>query len=272
MSRAGDHSWRSSVTSLLDRQDGDGPPVAQRFSWGMADQAMCSVSNAAVSFYVARELGATKFGAFSLAYVTYSFALNASRGLATDPLLVRFSGTNRGHVAAGQRAQTTGTALMTAWSPALCAMAAALAAPRHDPARLPGARTDPARLAAARQLAVLVLRARARQSGVPQRHDLDADPGASAADPADHALEQRVLVVVAWGIAATVAACIGPLQARVIPRPSLAWAWESQTSRPRVPLPDGEHRQQRCGPAAHLRPGRHRGPGRGRLRAGGRRC
>ena len=62
---------------------------------------MSSVSNVAVSFYVARELGATQFGAFSLAYVTYSFALNASRGLATDPLLVRFSGT---HLATWRRA------------------------------------------------------------------------------------------------------------------------------------------------------------------------
>lgn len=32
--------------------------------------------------------------AFALAYVTYGFALNAPRGLATDPLLVRFSGTD----------------------------------------------------------------------------------------------------------------------------------------------------------------------------------
>ena len=65
--------------------------VARRFSWGLADQMMSSLSNAAVSLYVARELGATEFGAFSIAYVTYSFVLNASRGLATDPLLVRFS-------------------------------------------------------------------------------------------------------------------------------------------------------------------------------------
>src|SRR3984893_19165375 len=64
---------------------------ATRFSWGLADQGMSGLSNAAVSFYIARELGASKFGAFSLAYVTYSFALNASRGLATDPLVVRFS-------------------------------------------------------------------------------------------------------------------------------------------------------------------------------------
>src|SRR5215472_9502481 len=52
---------------------------------------MCSLSNAALSFYVARELGAAQFGAFSIAYVTYSFALNASRGVATDPLIVRYS-------------------------------------------------------------------------------------------------------------------------------------------------------------------------------------
>ena len=64
---------------------------AHRFSWGLADQAMSSLSNAAVSLYIARELGATQFGAFSVAYVTYSFVLNASRGLATDPLLVRYS-------------------------------------------------------------------------------------------------------------------------------------------------------------------------------------
>lgn len=52
---------------------------------------MSSLSNASVSLYIARELGAAQFGAFSVAYVTYSFALNASRGLATDPLLVRYS-------------------------------------------------------------------------------------------------------------------------------------------------------------------------------------
>jgi O-antigen/teichoic acid export membrane protein len=65
--------------------------AAHRFSWGLADQAMSSLSNAAVSLYIARQLGATQFGAFSVAYVTYAFVLNASRGLATDPLLVRYS-------------------------------------------------------------------------------------------------------------------------------------------------------------------------------------
>ena len=55
---------------------------------------MSSLTNFAVSIYVVHVLGAVQFGAFSLAYVTYAFALNASRGLATDPLMVRFSGTD----------------------------------------------------------------------------------------------------------------------------------------------------------------------------------
>ena len=62
--------------------------------WGVADQGMSSLTNFAVNIYIARELGAEEYGAFALAFVTYAFALNASRGLATDPLLVRFSATD----------------------------------------------------------------------------------------------------------------------------------------------------------------------------------
>src|SRR5258708_15009443 len=65
--------------------------LVRRFGWGLADQMMSSLSNAALSFYVVRELGAAQYGAFSIAYVTYAFALNASRGVATDPLIVRYS-------------------------------------------------------------------------------------------------------------------------------------------------------------------------------------
>jgi O-antigen/teichoic acid export membrane protein len=65
--------------------------VARRVGWGVADQALSSLTNFTVGVLVARELGPAEFGAFSLAFATYLFALNASRGLATDPLSVRFS-------------------------------------------------------------------------------------------------------------------------------------------------------------------------------------
>src|SRR6187399_3329543 len=66
--------------------------MAGRLSWGLADQAVSSLTNFAVGSYVARSLGVTAFGIFGLALVTYSLALNVSRGMATDPLMVRFSG------------------------------------------------------------------------------------------------------------------------------------------------------------------------------------
>jgi O-antigen/teichoic acid export membrane protein len=62
-----------------------------RVSWGLADQAVSSLTNFAVGITVARSLGAEQFGVFSLAWVTYGVVLNISRGLATDPLTVRFS-------------------------------------------------------------------------------------------------------------------------------------------------------------------------------------
>ncbi|ADI12676.1 putative integral membrane protein [Streptomyces bingchenggensis BCW-1] len=81
-----------------------------RLSWGLADQAASSMSNFVVGIYVARSLGVTAFGVFSLAWVTYGVVLNVSRGLATDPLVVRFSGVSdaswRGAVT-----RSTGTAL-----------------------------------------------------------------------------------------------------------------------------------------------------------------
>lgn len=66
--------------------------VAGRLSWGLADQAVSSLTNFAVGIFVARSLGAVAFGVFTLAWVTFGVVLNVSRGLATDPLVVRFSG------------------------------------------------------------------------------------------------------------------------------------------------------------------------------------
>jgi O-Antigen ligase len=85
------------------------PHLTGRLGWGMADQAMSSLTNFGVSVYVARSLGTTEFGAFSLAFATYLIVLAASRGLATDALAVRYSDAEPGlwHRAV---ASATGTA------------------------------------------------------------------------------------------------------------------------------------------------------------------
>ena len=66
--------------------------AAGRLSWGVGDQAVSSLTNLVISAVAARSLGIAEFGMFSLAWVTYGVILNLSRGLATDPLAVRFSG------------------------------------------------------------------------------------------------------------------------------------------------------------------------------------
>ena len=67
---------------------------AHRLGWGLLDQAVSSLTNFVVVLYAARTVDAEQFGAFSLAYITYGFALSASRGIASGPLQVRFTGTD----------------------------------------------------------------------------------------------------------------------------------------------------------------------------------
>jgi O-antigen/teichoic acid export membrane protein len=64
---------------------------ARRFGWGLADQVFSSLTNFLVGLLVARAVGPREFGAFGLAYATYTLALGASRALAAEPLVVRFS-------------------------------------------------------------------------------------------------------------------------------------------------------------------------------------
>jgi hypothetical protein len=66
--------------------------TAGRFGWGLADQALSSLTNFAVSLLVARQVGIQQLGVFSLVFTTYLLALGVSRSLNTDPLLVRYSG------------------------------------------------------------------------------------------------------------------------------------------------------------------------------------
>ncbi|MBW5481321.1 hypothetical protein, partial [Streptomyces bambusae] len=97
-------------TGTRTRAGSAGRALAGRLSWGLADQAASSMSNFVVGLYVARSLGLSAFGVFSLAWVTYGVVLNVSRGLATDPLVVRFSGVPEASWR-GAVARSTGTAL-----------------------------------------------------------------------------------------------------------------------------------------------------------------
>lgn len=81
-------------------------------SWGVADQAISSLSNFAFSLAVARTLNLYDFGAFSVALSAYYLSISVSRALATDPLIARYSSESPVNRKLG-RAAATGTAMMT---------------------------------------------------------------------------------------------------------------------------------------------------------------
>ncbi|MFD9858672.1 membrane protein [Streptomyces alboflavus] len=196
--------------------------MAGRLSWGLADQAVCSMTNFAVGIYVARSLGLTAFGVFSLAWVTYGVVLSVSRGLATDPLVVRFSGVPDASWRAAA-ARSSGTALCVGGGIGLVCLVVGLGL---------GGRVGPAFAALGVVLPGLLLQDAWRYSffaaGTGKKACVNDLLGALALVPA-LLMAARVgsveAFVLAWGAAAAVAAGYGCFQSGIRPRPDRARAW-----------------------------------------------
>lgn len=62
-----------------------------RAAWGIADQALSSLTNFGLAVGVASQIGTADFGAFSIAFAVFLVALTISRAVATDPLMIRYS-------------------------------------------------------------------------------------------------------------------------------------------------------------------------------------
>jgi O-antigen/teichoic acid export membrane protein len=193
-----------------------------RLSWGLADQAASSMTNFAVGIYVARSLGVTAFGVFSLAWVTYGVVLSVSRGLATDPLVVRFSGVPdaswRGAVA-----RSSGTALGVGVAIGVACLVAGLAV---------GGRVGPAFACLGVMLPGLLLQDAWRYSffaaGTGRKAFVNDLVWGVALVPALVVAARQGSVaafVLAWGASATVAAGYGCLQSGIRPRMTGARGW-----------------------------------------------
>lgn len=201
--------------------------VGRRLTWGVADQLMATLTNFLLSIYVARTLGAVDFGAFTLAYVTYGFAINASRGLSIEPLLVRFSGTNL-PIWKRATARSTGTALLVGLVTGTCALAAGA---------LVGGATGQAFLALGLTLPGLLLQDGWRYCffalGRGYHAFINDAVWAAVQIPALVLLKMSghanvFWYVLAWGLAGAVAAAVAPLQARVMPNLVGATKWLSR--------------------------------------------
>jgi O-antigen/teichoic acid export membrane protein len=196
----------------------------RRLGWGVADQGVSSLTNVAVSLYVVHSLGAAQFGAFSLAYVTYGFALNASRGLSTDPLMVRFSAVGVRAWRRGVRG-ATGTAIAVGLVTGIVTLAAGV---------LFGGIIGAAFIGLGLTLPGLMLQDSWRFSffaagrgGQAFLNDsiwgVTLLPALVVLRISGHA--DVFWFTFAWGATAGIGAVAGVLQAGLFPRPAYAWDW-----------------------------------------------
>jgi O-antigen/teichoic acid export membrane protein len=201
-----------------------GAQAVMRLGWGVADQGISSLSNFALGIFVARSFSASHFGAFALAFVTYTVVINAARGLATDPLLVRYSGdvNHRWRLATSS---ASGTALAVGLVVGALCVVAGLLLP--DP-------LGPVYLALGVGLPGLVLQDSWRFAFFASGRGASA----FANDLFWSVLLVLALIVMhyrgdgsavrcllAFGATATLAAVLGSIQARVLPRPLRALLW-----------------------------------------------
>ena len=86
------HVRGESVVDPVDaRADSTGGwrALINRAGWGIADQALSSLTNFALGILVARSASPEEFGAFTIVFATFILALGLARALSGEPLLVR---------------------------------------------------------------------------------------------------------------------------------------------------------------------------------------
>ncbi|RYP85565.1 hypothetical protein EKO23_12485 [Nocardioides guangzhouensis] len=185
---------------------------------------MSSLTNFVVAATAAHQLDATHLGAYSLAFLTYTVALTASRGLATDPLMVRLSGSDPATWRSAVR-RSTGTATVVGVTAGLIVMLVAL----YVPAPISGAM-----LALGLVLPFLLLQDAWRYAffvdGRPKAALVNDLVWAAALVPtitvvAEMSEPSAFGFVLAWGCSAGVAALAGCWQAWCLPRPGQTRAW-----------------------------------------------
>lgn len=195
-----------------------------RAVWSMVDQTVSSFSSFALLFLVIYTSTTVEVGAFSLAYTTFFSVQAIVRGLALDPLIVRFAASDQG---SQRNATRSATGLVLG-------LAVAIATPTVLVGLLMGGPVGQSFAAIGVMLPGLLVQHAWRMAffcfGQPQGalwNDL-CYLGVQVLAFLYLAYTGNVKVVTlisAWGVAATVAAAFGMLQSGLVPDPLRALAW-----------------------------------------------
>jgi O-antigen/teichoic acid export membrane protein len=211
------------------------PKTVRRFGWGVADQALSSLTNFALGIAVARNVATEELGLYTLVISIIWTVLGVSRVFSTDPLVIRYSAGTHERWRQASRA-STGTAVVVG---VLCGIVSAIVGSIIEGSIgstliVLGA-TFPALLVQDAWRYAFFAEARGFQAFLNDLIWGIALIGLFAFV----LLTGRTTIpwlVAAWGIAAGVAALAGMIQARLTPAPQLAGRWYRSNKALSLPL------------------------------------
>lgn len=195
-----------------------------RASWGVIDQGFVSLANFGLGVVVARLVSPTEFGAFGIVFAVYLVALNIARGLATQPLTIRF-GIHDPEEFRRASGEATGLAVVLGLLGGLASIGLATILPAPLSAGFVGlAVALPGLLVQDAWRFVLFTAGRGREAMVNDVvWTLVLVP--LVAFVAALGVESVMTLVVCWGVGATAAAAIGAIQTQTLPQIGRAVAW-----------------------------------------------
>ena len=199
-----------------------------RIVWTFADQALSSLTNAALAIVVARTVASGDFGAFAITLTTFGFVVGLVRAFVGEPFVVRFSAATESERRRGT-AHASGAAICLGLLASLVCLAAAAVV---------GGVMASALVALAITLPGLMLQDT-------WRHMFFAAGRPRAATINDlvwtvlqfgllglliaRGEDSIFLITLAWGVSALVAAVVGYLQTGIAPSPTATWSWLQET-------------------------------------------
>jgi O-antigen/teichoic acid export membrane protein len=225
ISGGGARRYDPGVSTATGFRGGAGGGV-RRLGWGLADQALSSLTNFALAVLVARAVSTSALGAFGLAFTTYTITLGATRALCQEPLTVRYSALSEREWRSGAAAATGVALVLGLLAGVVCVAAAFFFAGTLRPTLLVLGIGMPGLIVQDAWRSAFFSHLRGR---------------AAFGNDLVWALAQVVLVaivvvagtrsvpafVAAWAGAAAVAALFGIVQASVVPRPGRTGWWLS---------------------------------------------
>lgn len=200
------------------------PSLVRRAGWNLGDQMISSLTNAVLSFMVARSVSEESFGGFSIAFTVFALAVSGSRAISTSPLNIRFSDATPVE-ARRVASQSAGNALTLGLVVGAVSVVLGLF--------LPGALGE-SLLALGVVMPALLVQDAYRYvffaRGVPAKAALNDSVWGVLQISAVALLLVADLgavgpLLLAWGLSAAAAAALGVYQARAAPEPLRAWSW-----------------------------------------------